>query len=60
MIDLDQMPPDWKFAENHAKAVRPGIVENLQSKKGSNVYCQCCLKPVEKENVPLTSNSKEL
>jgi hypothetical protein len=34
MIDLDTMPPDWSFAENHAKAVRPGIAEDLHVKTG--------------------------
>ena len=31
MIDLDQMPPDWEFAQNHAKAVKPGIVKNIHT-----------------------------
>jgi len=54
------MPPDWKFAENHAKAVKPGIADGLHMKTGNSVFCQCCLKPVEKEDVPLCANSKEL
>lgn len=29
MIDLDMMPPDWKFAENHAKANKPGLVDDF-------------------------------
>jgi hypothetical protein len=60
MIDLDTMLPGWGFAENHAKAVRPGIAEDLHVKTGKSVFCQCCLKPVEKEPVPLRANSKEL
>lgn len=48
MIDLDVMPADWKFAENHAKAVKPGIVNNLHTMNTSNVICQCCLKPIIK------------
>ena len=60
MIDLDIMPPDWKFAEQHAKAVKPGKTKSLYSKKDNRIFCQCCLKPVEKQEVPLCSNSKEL
>ena len=60
MIDLDIMPPDWSFAENHARAVKPGIAEGLHVKTGKSVFCQCCLKPVEKEMVSLFANSKEL
>lgn len=46
MLDLDSMPPDWSFSKNHAKAVKPGIVDGLHMKTTHTVYCQCCMKPV--------------
>ena len=49
MIDLDQMPPDWYFAKKHAQAVKPGIVENINTQHTKNTYCNCCLKPIIKE-----------
>lgn len=60
MIDLDMMPPDWKFAQNHAKANKPGLVDDLLNPNSSNVFCPCCLKPIMKDEVPLLNNSKEL
>ena len=26
MVDLDMMQPDWKFAQNHAQANKPGLL----------------------------------
>ena len=60
MIDLDMMPPDWIFAENHAKANKPGLVDDILHPNSSNVICPCCLKPIVKDEVPLLNNSKEL
>lgn len=60
MIDLDVMPPDWKFAETHAKSAKPGKAENLFVKGKHTSFCKCCFKAVEKEDVPLCSNAKEL
>jgi hypothetical protein len=60
MIDLDSMPPDWNFAHQHAKASKPGLVENIHTQKTINVFCPCCLKPIVKKEIPLFENSKEL
>lgn len=44
MIDLDMMPPDWKFAQNHAKANKPGLVDDILNPNSSNVFCPLLFK----------------
>jgi len=48
MIDLEMIPADWKFAQNHAKANKPGIIEDLHTANSSRVFCPCCFKPIIK------------
>lgn len=60
MIDLDMMPPDWKFAEEHAKANKPGLVDDRMNPISSNLICPCCLKTIIKNEIPLLSNSKQM
>lgn len=54
MINLQKMPPDWKFAQQHAKALRPGQVENIHKTSAQNMFCPCCLKPIVKEEISMT------
>lgn len=56
MIDLDTLNPDWELAARHAKAVRAA---NPVSEH-SHIVCSCCFNPIEKEDVSLLENPKEL
>jgi hypothetical protein len=66
MIKLDRLDPDWKFAENHAKANKAGYGTTLPSMgssinllgKSNNTLCKCCLNPIHKEEIPLGEHSK--
>lgn len=38
-LDMYRLNPDWKFAETHGAATKPGIFNPDHSEK-----CICCLK----------------
>ena len=57
MIDLDMMPPDWKFAQEHAKANKPGLVD-VKHEKIEKVSSQKSNKRYERINIWIITNSQ--
>lgn len=60
MLNLDQLDPDWKMAENHAIANKAGIPINSKDRKTNVFICKCCYLPINKEEAPLCNHSKDL
>jgi hypothetical protein len=58
---LDRLDPDWTFAAKHGKACSPGrplfqpktSASIEQGRRQDQIYCQCCLNIINKEEVPL-------
>ena len=44
-IDLDRLDPDWKFAFNHGKASKPGLITDNDA---DMMMCPCCLNMIQK------------
>lgn len=41
-LDMYKLNPDWKFAEIHGVATKPGIYDSLKADK-----CICCLRRIK-------------
>ena len=48
---------DWKKAERHGRASLPGKPKP-EEERGDK--CDCCMKEIDKEPIPVSTNSKEL
>jgi hypothetical protein len=55
-LEMNILNPDWNFAARHAQATRPGLIDESEEKE----ECICCLKQINKQEIPLCDNSKEL
>lgn len=58
MRDPYSMPPDWDQAEIHAQTLKPKIKSNAKLSESTDHYCSCCQKIINKDQIPLLSNSK--
>lgn len=56
-LDLQQLDPNWKLAEDHAKANKPGLYPK-EARFDSILLCPCCLNLINKEPMRLCENSK--